>query len=311
MKVAIIGRTEQLYATAEKLSAAGHEIKVIVTAKEAPEYTKGSDDFKALAESLGALFIHSPNINAPENIAAIKAQGPIDVGISMNYVNVISQEVVDLFPVGLLNAHCADLPLYRGNACQAWAIINGEERIGLCVHQMVGDELDNGDIITRDFLPLDINTKVTEIMDWMNTRIPELHAEAIEKLAVDPTYVLEVQSTNPEDILRGYPRRPEDGRIDWSADRETVLRLINASNHPFAGAFCDYEGEKLIIWDAELYDDDERYLAIPGQVASVERDSGSIIIITGKGKLRIKEIEINGNVCPPAQVIKSIRKRLG
>ena len=37
---------------------------------------------------------------------------------------------------------------YRGNACQAWAILNGE-KISLCIHKMIGGELDSGDIITR------------------------------------------------------------------------------------------------------------------------------------------------------------------
>ena len=38
-----------------------------------------------------------------------------------------SQSTIDLFPLGIL-IHGGDLPKYRGNACQAWAIINGEEK---------------------------------------------------------------------------------------------------------------------------------------------------------------------------------------
>ena len=30
--------------------------------------------------------------------------------------------------VGILNAHGGDLSKYRGNACQAWAILNGEKK---------------------------------------------------------------------------------------------------------------------------------------------------------------------------------------
>ena len=44
MKIAIIGRTEILYETALMLRAAGHSIVFILTAKEAPEYTRKSDD---------------------------------------------------------------------------------------------------------------------------------------------------------------------------------------------------------------------------------------------------------------------------
>ena len=46
MKIAIIGRTEALLDTATALRKAGHEIACILTAKEAPEYTRTADDCK-------------------------------------------------------------------------------------------------------------------------------------------------------------------------------------------------------------------------------------------------------------------------
>ncbi len=160
MKVAIIGRTEILYETASLLLEAGYEIPLIVTAKESPEYTKDIKDFEKLASKIDAAFINTARISSKENIEVISNLDKIDIGISMNYISVISQEVVDLFTLGILNAHSGDLPRYRGNACQAWAIINGEEKIGLCVHKMIGGELDSGDIVVKDYFPININTKI-------------------------------------------------------------------------------------------------------------------------------------------------------
>ena len=50
MKIAIIGRTEILYDTAIYLKEAGHDICCIITAKEAPEYTRTVEDFRRLAK---------------------------------------------------------------------------------------------------------------------------------------------------------------------------------------------------------------------------------------------------------------------
>jgi UDP-4-amino-4-deoxy-L-arabinose formyltransferase/UDP-glucuronic acid dehydrogenase (UDP-4-keto-hexauronic acid decarboxylating) len=132
--------------------------------------------------------------------------------------------------------------------------------------------------------------------------------EALDLLQKDPHYVLEVQSKNEADALRCYPRNPGDGRITWSHSAEQIIRLINASSEPFAGAFCTYDDKTCIIWRAELYTDNENYLAVPGQVCAIRE--GAIIVITGKGKIRITEIEIEGNRCTPDTLIKSIRKRL-
>lgn len=305
MKVAIIGRTEILYETIELLRSNNHEIVCILTAKEAPEYKCTADDFKDLAYQLKIPFAQGSKIlDFYDFLKTVNA----DISISINYSGIIPQSVVDLFPLGILNAHGGDLPRYRGNACQAWAILNGEERVGLCIHKMIGGELDSGDIIAREYLRIDSQTKVTRIFEWMAARIPSLMLESLELLSGNPSYFIERQSQNPKDALRCYPRRPEDGRIQWSNPSVDILRLINASNRPYAGAFCQYEGEKVLIWDAELVEDDEQYCAVPGQVTKIGDDF--VEVACAGGKLRLLELEIDGAVMVPNMIIKSIRKRL-
>jgi len=306
MRIAAIGRTEILYDTINLLIKAGYKIPLIVTSKEAAEYTKTADDLKQLATQIGADFIQTNKINTITD--HLKNLPPIDIAVSVNYSGIIPQTIIDFFPLGILNAHGGDLPKYRGNACQAWAILNGEKHIGLCIHRMIGGELDNGDIIAREFFPIDITTKITEVWQWMQHNIPNLFNSAVEKLNDAPDYILEIQSKNPDDALRCYPRQPEDGKINWHKSNTDILRLINASNKPYAGAFCDFGGHKLIIWDAELLNSDENYLAIPGQVISIGKSF--IDVATGNGIIRINDVEIDKGQVPASSIIKSIRKRL-
>jgi methionyl-tRNA formyltransferase len=310
MRVAIIGRSELMYNTALLIAKLGYEIPLVITAKESPEYIITSKHFEDFAKQNNAIFISTGKINTPEVKEVLKSMGKIDIAISINYSGIISQEIIDYFEIGILNAHGGDLPMYRGNACQAWAIINGEDSIGLCIHKMVGGELDSGDIINREYLPIDINTKIGKVYEWMNTAIPDLIVNSIKKLKEDSTYFLEKQSKNPKDALRCYPRTPEDGEIDWTKTNTEILRLINASGEPFGGAYCRYNGNKLIIWRAEMYEDEEIYLSTSGQVASISKD-GHIIVITGSGKLKITEIEYEGNRTSQInEVIKTIRIKL-
>ena len=306
MRVAIIGRSEILYETAERLDRAGHEIALIVSAREAPEYEVSAEDFRTLADRLSCPFIRTARI--AEHEEALRALPPIDVAVSVNYPGIIPAEIISCFRLGILNAHGGDLPRYRGNACQAWAILNGEEKVGLCIHKMLGGELDSGDIIARDFHPITPTTSVTMLWGWMKQRIPALFEAAIGKLAADSDFVLERQSADPADALRCYPRRPEDGRIDWSCSATEVLRLINASAAPYAGAYCEMDGERLIVWEAEPVEDDENFLAIPGQVTSI--GDGWVRIATGSGKIQLNSVETGGEKGPPSAVITSLRARL-
>ncbi|MBA3593217.1 MAG: formyl transferase [Polaromonas sp.] len=306
MKIALIGRSEILYDAALALENAGHQIVSIITAKEAPEYTRTITDFEMLAVSLNASFAVGPRIAEHRELLRAAAA---DIGVSYNYTGLVPSSVVALFPHGILNAHGGDLPRYRGNACQAWAILNGEDRIGLCVHKMVGGELDSGDIIARDYFDLLNSSTVTEAWAWMTKRIPLVFIEALDQLEANPGYVLEAQSKNPEHALRCYPRRPEDGRIDWDRTALEVLRLINASNKPYAGAYCGYEGQRMIIWDAALLEDGEVFCAVSGQVTHVAQ--GHIVVACGSGKLIIRKVQIEGDVeGAPNRYITSIRKRL-
>jgi methionyl-tRNA formyltransferase len=176
---------------------------------------------------------------------------------------------------------------------------------------MIGGELDNGDIVARDYFPLTINTKITQVWEWMEDRIPSLFTESLNALATDPSFTIESQSKDPKNALRCYPRRPEDGLIDWSVSAIDVLRLINASNKPYSGAFCDCKGEKLIIWDAELVDDQERFCAIPGQITALTPE-GYVEVAAIDGKLRLKRVEYKGIIASPVGLaVISLRDRIG
>ena len=302
MRIAIIGRTATLLESAQRLVEAGHRITHVITAKPAPEGEGTERDFRALAEAHGARFLSSATLE-PAMLA-----GGADVGVSLNFPTVIDQPAIDALPFGILNAHGGDLPRYRGNACQAWALLQGETRIGLCIHRMVGGEVDAGEIVLRRRLDVTIDTRVGEVMAWMQGEVPGLFVEAV-RLVQQPGATFERQDAAA--ALRCYARRPEDGRIDWNADRERILRLINASSEPFAGAFTSYRGDRMVVWRAVLVQDGERYLAVPGQIARIDRTSGAVDVITGRGKLRVLDVEIGGVRGAPAGAIKSTRERLG
>ena len=309
MKIGIIGRSELTYNAMLLAKNRGHDIVFIVTSKEASEYKISSEDFKNFATENNIPFIHDPKISASKLINIVNTTFP-EICISVNYSGVISTDVIDLFPYGILNAHGGDLPRYRGNACQAWAIINGEKRMGLCIHKMIGGELDSGDIIARSYKEIGINTRIGELYEWMLDEVPDLLIEGINKISENSEYILETQSQEKNKALRCYPRKPEDGKINWNHSSINILRLINASSEPFSGAYCEYENTKFIIWRAELYNDEEVYCGIPGQVSNINQNENFLIIITGKGKIKVTEVEFNGMRTTPNKIIKSIRKRL-
>jgi len=310
MRVAALGRTRLLYETIRRLAAAGHQITLIGTCRAAPEYDIREDDFRNLAERLGAAFLLTQDINGPEALGRL-SQARSEVAVSVNWINLIGREACGSFPHGILNAHAGELPRYRGNAPVAWAILQGEARVGVTIHRMDPDEVDAGPVLLTDHYSLTDATYVGEVHRFLERRIPELFAEAITGIS-NGTIVARPQPGDPAVSLRCYPRRPEDGLVDWAAGAVAIGRLVRASAEPFSGAFTDFRGERLTIWRArpELWPCPS--LAIPGQIVRRDRNSGEVGVATGDGVLILEEIESDqSGRGRPASLLTSLRDRLG
>jgi methionyl-tRNA formyltransferase len=309
MRVAALGRTALLANTIRRLAAVGHDIVSIVTCQAAPEYAVREEHFEALAQEVDAEFLLTQTINGPDAIA-LMARGRADVAVSVNWISIIHEEACSLFPHGILNAHAGELPRYRGNAPVAWAILRGESRVGISIHGMAPGELDSGPIVCMDFFPLSETTYVGHVYQYLERRVPELFVEALAGLAAG-TLVPRPQPTDPAEALRCYPRRPEDGFVDWRQGTTAIARLVRASAEPFSGAYTIFQGERLVIWRARGQAWPCPSLSIPGQIVSRDGGTGEVGVATADGIIVIEEVGRHAMRCAPAALIKSLRDRLG
>jgi UDP-4-amino-4-deoxy-L-arabinose formyltransferase/UDP-glucuronic acid dehydrogenase (UDP-4-keto-hexauronic acid decarboxylating) len=309
MKFAALGRTRWLYDAVAAAQARGHRCVLIATAEASPEYAVNESDFERLAKDIGCPFIFDARIETPEHVAVIERSGA-DIAISVNWPNMLAKAVRDRFPRGVLNAHAGDLPRYRGNACPNWAILNGEPETVATIHEMV-DELDAGPILLQDRLPLTEQTYIGEIYRWLDAGIPALFARALDGLEAGRLQG-RPQPDDPRLSLRCYPRRPEDGLIDWRLPARHIARLVRASSEPFAGAYTFLAEQRVRIWRAQAGTLPHRWCGAPGQVARRDRQDGTVTVLTGEGVLIVEEIETSrdGRV-RAADGIRSARARLG
>ena len=224
MKFAALGRTHWLLDAIRAAAARGHQPVLIGTAEPMPEYRCTARDFERLAAELGCAFFAGTIVNTPDAVALAAASGA-QVAISVNWPTIIGAEMRRVFRHGILNAHAGDLPRFRGNACPNWAIITGEPRVAITVHQM-SDELDAGPVLLTRACPIDDTTYIADVYDFMTANIPDMLAEALDGLTAG-TLVPRHQSLDPADALRCYPRRPEDGFLDFTRPADALGRLVH------------------------------------------------------------------------------------
>jgi len=309
MKFAAFGRTQILYDSILACIERGHSLVLLGTSKASPESPIKEDDFAKLAKRLSVPFFNDTRINQNKYMDLVR-QSSAEIAISMNCLTLINQQMLDLFTYGIINAHPGDLPRFRGNACPNWAIIAGEPRIVVTLHQM-STELDAGPICLKREMPLSYSTYIGDIYKFLQEAIPQMFCEvldAFENQSLRPT----PQPDDPASSLRVFPRLPQDSEIDWSKPAVMLARLVRASAEPFAGAYTMLNGTKLIIWRAHASQLPYPYMGTPGQVAELHRKSGEVSVITGEGILIIEEVEDpDGKRCKAAELIRSARTHLG
>jgi methionyl-tRNA formyltransferase len=312
MKIFILGRTEYLYGTAVQLTEK-HDICGIITAGAMPEYSKNEDDFRELAVRLGCPYLFANSVT-PEAIK-LMSESKADICVSLNWKSVLKEDVISLFPFGILNAHFGDLPAYRGNAVINWAILNGEKKTTITIHQMSPGEIDSGDIWKKLDMPIDDNTTIGDITDFCIENTPKLFTEVIEGIE-NGTLKPVTQISTGIPPKRCYPRLPVYNKIDWSQSAARIHALIRASGKPYSGAFSyikiDGELKKIYIWKSRIISDSTNDDGYPGHIIKNDQITGESLVFTGLGIIAITEAQYeNEEVFQPGKKWKSIRLHFG
>jgi len=309
MRFAALGRTKWLYDSIRAAVEAGHQVVLIGTCPAAPHYFVKEDDFAQLAEEFRCPFFCGPVLNCPEYFRMIR-ESKAQVAISVNWLTLIDQRVLNQFEYGIINAHAGDLPRYQGNATANWAILAGEEKVVLTLHRMTED-LDAGPILLQREFPLTPRTYIGDVFKFMEENIPSMFVEVLDGLTAG-SIVLKEQPSEPALSLRCFPRLPRDGRIDWTQSAEEIARLVRAVAEPFDGAYSFIATRKITIWRAREEKLPYSWLGIPGQVAEIRRNTGEVAVLTGNGILVLEEVQMfGGERCRAVDVIRSVRTRLG
>ena len=123
---------------------------IVVTSPDAPRgrgLALTPSETKTLALAHGIPVMTPEKLNA-ETIAAIGSLG-CDYAVVVAYGKIFPEELINVFPRGVLNVHYSLLPKYRGATPLETALLAGERETGVTVQKMV-KELDAGDILAQE-----------------------------------------------------------------------------------------------------------------------------------------------------------------
>jgi len=208
-----------------------------------------------------------------------------DVFVLAAYGQILPAAVLAIPPHGCIGIHASLLPLLRGAAPIATAILQGYERTGVTL-MLTDPGMDTGPIIAQ--APLDIAPNDTTAT--LTARLAELGAALlIEKLpawlngAITPTPQDDSQATFAPPISR------EDALIHWELPAMAIERRVRAYD-PWPGAYTTLHGQTLKVLAVSVAPD----TAPDMPAGTVIRLPAGLGVVTGDGVLLLERVQLAG-----------------
>ncbi len=211
--------------TLEILTQRGYVPSLVVTSPDSPRgrgLVLTPSETKAWAQEHDIPVI-TPEKITPEVIAELRTQNA-SYGVVAAYGKILPKDLIDSFPLGIINIHYSLLPKYRGASPVETALLHGDTETGVAIQQMV-PQLDAGDVLALQRVAIEPNETTRELR-------PRL-------VAIGANLLADILPSFEAGVLKGTPQDPalatkctkiqkEDGELHLSKDAsETATQQLN------------------------------------------------------------------------------------
>lgn len=293
MKIVFAGTPDFAVAPLQKIKESGFDIVGVITQIDKPQGRKGiltPPPVKMAAETWGIPVLQPEKIK--EHVEDVQALGG-DLLVTCAYGQILTQAVLDSFPMGVWNIHAGLLPKYRGASPIQSCILNGEKTTGVSIMKTeLG--LDCGDVLCVAETPI----LETETYGELSERLSHLGSDLIVQalgLLQSGTYTLTPQSEEGVGVVRKINK--EQAKIDFSKPVLEVINLIRGMN-PAPVAYAVSEGNSLNVYRAEravLTAEEEEICktAVFGEVLT-DKPKRGLLVKCQDGAVKLTEVQASG-----------------
>lgn len=240
---------------------------------------------KELAQSAGIPVFQPERIKREEGVAMLKSCAP-DLCVTAAFGQLLSQEILDIPPLGTINVHSSLLPKHRGSAPINWSIIKGDPVTG--VTTMFTDKgMDTGDILLMRETPVGPAENAGELTDRLAVMGAELLIETIRALEAGTL------ARTPQDHAAATyePKMDKElGRIDWSKSAQELDWLVRGTT-PWPGAFTTLGEQTIKVFELAVLDGAAS--SAPGEIVAADAKRG-LVVSCGDHDVVLTQIQMPG-----------------
>ncbi|MDY0040711.1 MAG: methionyl-tRNA formyltransferase [Desulforhabdus sp.] len=272
----------------QKLVVSGAMINLVVTQPDRPKgrgKKLSPPPVKKMAEKLNLPIFQPQRIRelaAIEKLRSLRAECVALVA----YGQLLTQEFLDIFPLGTLNVHASLLPRYRGAAPIQRAILSGDIKTGVSI-MLLDAGMDTGPVLAQREVEIGQEETSGTLHDKLALVGADLLCETLKKWRAGL-----IQPRPQDDTLATFAPPVEKGelRLSWNLPANRLVNTIRAFD-PWPGAYAIYQGKRLKCFKASLLT-----WEVGGESGEIlGRTAKGLMVMGGDGKaLAIGDLQLEG-----------------
>ncbi|MBI2908833.1 MAG: methionyl-tRNA formyltransferase [Chloroflexi bacterium] len=292
MRIVFMGTPEFAVPSLEKLMASRHRLMTVYTQPDSPA-GRGRElrqsPAKRLALAHGLTVVQPISLKWRGEVERLASFEP-DAIVVAAYGLLLPQRVLDLPPLGCLNAHPSLLPRHRGPTPVPGAIMAGDEETGVTI-MLLDAGMDTGPILSQRKAPIEPE----DTTGSLSVRLAVIGADLLMETLEDWEDHLLIPSSQ-DDSKATYTKRltKEEGEIDWNLPAVTLWRKVRAFQ-PWPGCYTRWQGKLIKLLEVTP-------LAGSGRAGEVVvlKEAPEVLadihvgVMTSEGTLGVRRLQLEG-----------------
>lgn len=263
-----------------ELLAKNFTIEAVVT-KPQPAHHKEVFPVLAATKKLGLRTLTPRN---KHELSKLFTKRPVEsrLGVVIDYGIIIGQDVIDYFPLGIVNSHFSLLPRWRGADPISFAILKGDAETGVSL-MLVVEQLDEGPLLTQESLPIALDATTPSLTKQLIKLSDELLTKNLPSCVAGQLKLVPQPSQGST-----YSRKltKDDGQIDWQKPADQLEREIRA--------FIEWPKSRTTLGKTEVIITKAKVFQSGLKPGEIQIEDKRLIVGTGKESLEILSLKPAG-----------------
>ena len=284
MRILFIGCVDSSQALLSELINKKKNVVGVIT-KENSSFNADFADLTPLCDENNIPCRYVKNVNDIDSLEFISSVTP-DICYCFGWSQLLKEDLINVFPKGVVGFHPAALPNNRGRHPLIWALALGLEETASSFF-MINVGADTGAVISQRKVKIDYSDDAASLYKKVLDVAVEQEIEFTDAFENGNVKLI---PQNPNEGNSWRKRDKADGQIDWRMSSRSIYNLVRSLTKPYVGAHFVYKEQDYKVWKVEELQFDGIANIEPGKVVSINDDM-TIDVKVGDGVIRLTDFD--------------------